>query len=75
MEVKWSNVALFALVIVALIVGIQMREQISAFFGCMGSIGPAYTTQDKMWGLMAFGLIAVLILGILKILAERDHRD
>ena len=63
----------FALTIFALIMVIRMHDEMGAFLGCMGDVGPGHTTEEKMFGLMAFGLVGVIIVGVVKILAGRDR--
>jgi hypothetical protein len=73
--VHWSNVVLFALIIFALIAMVKMREEIAAFFSCMAEIGPGHTTEEKMWGLMVYLLIAGTFLATLRIIIDGARRS
>ena len=73
MEIKWPNVAAFALAIFAFIMAIRMHEQISAFLGSMGHLGSSPSIADRTHGLMAFGMLMVVLVGVLRILSNSQN--
>ncbi len=72
-EIKWANVVVLGLVIFALVTVIRMHEQVSGFLASMDQMGPEHTTDEKLWGLMAFGLVALILAGILKMLIQNRN--
>jgi hypothetical protein len=70
MEVRGANVFAFALLLIALVAAFKMRHEIGAFFSTMGHIGPGHTPDEQVTGLIAAGLIGVLIVAIVKILTS-----
>lgn len=76
MEIKWSNVAVFALLIFAFFAAISMHEDIGAFLGMMRHLGSNSSIANRTHGLMAFGLLMVVLVAVLKILirSQNDKR-
>ena len=75
MEIKWENIVWFGLIIFTFVLVIRMHEQIFAFLASMGQMGPQHTTDEKIWGLIAFGLVALILAGLIKILIHnQDHK-
>ena len=70
MEIKWSNIVAFVLGIVALVIVWKAGPAIASFFGSMRDIGPG-SPEEMATGLVAFALIAILIVAIVKILVSR----
>jgi Na+/glutamate symporter len=70
MEIKWSNIVAFALAVFALIVFSKTWPLIAAFFAAMKAIGPGHDPDQQVQGLVAFGLIALTLVGIVKILSS-----
>lgn len=66
-EIKWANVVAFALAITAFVIAIRWHHAIVEFLNNMGRIGPGYSGEEQTWGLLAFGLILVLIVAVTKI--------
>lgn len=74
MEIKWANVFGFALLIFAFVLVIRMHERVHAFLASMGQMGPEHTTDEKIWGLIAFGLVAITLAGLIQILIRSQDR-
>lgn len=70
MQIKWSNVIAFAMVVFALVVFLKTYPQMAAFFAAMNDIGPGHDPDEQVRGLVAFGLIALTIVGIVKIVVN-----
>jgi hypothetical protein len=68
MIIKWSNIAVFALVVITFIVFIKTYRSIAEFLNSIGRIGPGSQPGDWTSGLVAFGLIGVLVVAIVAIL-------
>jgi hypothetical protein len=68
-EIKWSNVVALALGIVALVILWKAGPAVVLFLGSMRDIGPG-PLKDQAMGLVAFGLICIVIVAIVKILAD-----
>lgn len=65
MEVKWHNIICFALVMLALFMLIHSREEVAALLQALGNLGPEHSTDEKIWGLIVFGLVSFTLLGVL----------
>ncbi len=74
MELRWANVVAFALAIGALVVALKMHRQMYTFLSTMGSIGTSHDPSEVTAGLIAFGLLAVSLLGLIKILTHNDRK-
>ncbi len=70
-EVDWPNVIALVMTVTAVIVVIKTYEYIVAFLGRIKDMGPGHPVDDQLWGLVAFGLVAVTILGVIRILTRR----
>jgi hypothetical protein len=68
MEIKWSNIVAFALAIITFIVFIKNYPSIAEFINSLGRIGPGHQPGDWTSGLVAFGLIGILVVAIVAIL-------
>lgn len=73
MEIKWSNVAVFALLIFAFFTAINMHEDIGAFLGMMRHLGADSSIANRTHGLMAFGLILVTLMVGLRIVLNSQN--
>ena len=71
MQIKWSNVIALALVVFALVVGLRHLPEIGEFLSTISHIGPRGDPQQRTSGLMAFGLIMVTIVAVIRILVDR----
>ena len=72
MEIKWTNLACMVFFVVALIMVIQMHEQMAAFIGSMGNIGPGHSPDQQIMGLISLGIVSAILLGIITILKRND---
>ena len=69
MEVKWSNIIALGLAIVLLIILWKAAPEIRIFLGSLRNIGPG-PIEDQAMGLVAFSLICIVIVAIVKILTR-----
>lgn len=72
MQIKWRNIFAFLLALGAFILLIHSLEPIAAFLATMRDIGPGHTPEEQLKGLLAFGLVLISILGVIRILARSD---
>lgn len=75
MRILWHNVFVLALVIFAISVFASHCSQMEVFMGTMGHIGPGNTADDQVMGLIAFGLVLVAIVAVLKIMVENNGKN
>ena len=71
MQIKWSNVMALALVVFALVVGLRQLPEITDFLSTVSHIGPHGDPEQRTLGLMAFGLIMITIVAVVRILVDR----
>jgi multisubunit Na+/H+ antiporter MnhF subunit len=74
MQIRWTNVVSFALGTFVLVILIRYRESIQAFLESMLRIGPGYDSDDRTVGLIAFAVALVGLLGLIKILTQKDRQ-
>lgn len=72
MQIKWRNVIALILSVFALTVWLRNRELINEFIGNIGRIGPGHPGDERTLGLIAFGIVAVCIVVIVRLLTQ--HR-
>jgi hypothetical protein len=75
MEIKWSNVVAFALGLTALIILVRMHREIAEFVSFMGCIGPGHNPQEQATGLVAVGMICVVIVAVVKIVLNSGGKN
>ena len=75
MEIKWANVVAFGLAIFGLVLGVTLHRQIGGFLGTMTAIGPGHAPEEQTIGLIAFGLVAISLLGLIKIVLHANRED
>ncbi len=71
MQIKWSNVIALALAVFALVVGLRHLPEISEFISAVSHIGPRGDPEQRIFGLMAFGLMMITIVAVVRILVDR----
>ena len=71
MQIKWRNVVVISLVVFALLVARWFSPIIGQFLETISQVGPRGDPAQRTFGLMAFGLILVLIVAIVKILTDK----
>ncbi len=70
MQVKWTNVISLALVVFAFVTGLRYLPEIGGFLSTLSHIGPRGDPEQRIFGLMAFGLILVTVVGVIRILTN-----
>jgi hypothetical protein len=72
MEIRWNNIIAFVLLLIALVLLVKCLPEITAFMASMKHLGPSHSTDDKVFGLIAFGLVGVLLVAIVRILSNNS---
>ena len=75
MAIKWANAFVFVLAIVGLSIGLRHHRAMSAFLSMMTAIGPGHDPEEQVIGLLAFGIVAVSVLALIKVLIQGDRRE
>ncbi len=77
MKIRWTNVFVFGMTIAVILLFKEYGSEIIGFLRSMKNIGPGHSTEEKTIGLMAFGLIAILVVSIVKIITQtsQKHRE
>ena len=70
MQIKWSNVIVLVLAAFALVIGLRNLPAIGAFLSTVSHIGPRGDPEQRIFGLMSFGLIMVTIVAVVRILVN-----
>ena len=70
MEIRWSNVIAFGMGLGALIIWVTMHRQLAEFFSCLWLIGPGHDPQQQAMGLIAAGIIAMVVVAVVKIVVN-----
>ena len=68
MEIRWRNIVALALLVFALVVVVHALPEITEFLSTMRHMGPSGDRDDRMFGLMAFGLVALTVVAVVRIL-------
>ncbi len=71
MEMKWPSVAFFALLVFTFAWAVRAQDSIHSFLSRMGSLGPDHPTDDRIWGLMVFGLLVTTLVGVLRVFINK----
>ena len=75
MEIKWNNLIAFALALFALVVVLKTPNEMGAFLASMQNVGPGYTPQEQTMGLMAYGMVLLAIVALVKIILHNSDKD
>ena len=74
MNIRWSNLAAFALAIVAFALLVRYRRVLGAFLSSIERIGPGHAPQDQAFGLLALGMIGLCLVAIVRLLTRNDRK-
>lgn len=70
MKVLWGRVVATVFALIGLVVLIKFWPAITAFLSTMERVGPGNPREEQMLGAVAFGLIGVVIVALVKILTH-----
>ena len=74
MEIRWNNIILMVLFVIVLLLVLKLLPTMAIFLVGMKDIGPGHTTDEKTAGLIAFALVSMLIVAIVKVLTSRNSK-
>jgi hypothetical protein len=74
MRILWPNIIAAALVTLAGVVLVKHSRPISAFIETMGHIGPGYSSDEQTLGLIAFAIVCISIVAVVKILSQNNRK-
>jgi len=69
-EIRWRNIIALALLVFAVVVLSKTYRQIAAFLSTMAAVGPEGDTTELTFGLMAFGLLVITVVAVVRILKD-----
>ena len=75
MEIKWSNIAALALMVVALALVLGHLHEIKAVLSSVSHVGPGHSLDEKTLGLAVLGVCLVALVAAVRIICERTRRD
>ena len=70
MEIRWRNIIALAVLVFALVVLSKAYRQIAAFLSTMVAVGPGGDVTELTFGLMAFGLLVITVVAVVRILKD-----
>jgi len=73
-QIRWSGVITLLLAIFVLVVLLRYGADIRAFLSSMTDIGPGHRPEDKTLGFIAFSMVLIGIVALVKILTH-DRRQ
>jgi len=74
MRILWHNVVALLLAIIGITLLIRNGTEIRSFLSTTRQIGPGHSPDEQVMGLIAFGLVLVAFLAVLKIIIERNRK-
>jgi len=75
MQILWHNIVALILAVLATVVLIRNRTEIAGFLASMRSFAPAHSPEDRVAGLICFGLLLITTVCLAKILTQNNRRD
>ena len=75
MKPRWDNIFALGLIVFSLLFLTSYPMQIGSFLRSVEYAGPGHTPDEQLMGLMAFGLIAMTLLGVIKIVLQHNSKD
>jgi hypothetical protein len=76
MTIRWRNIVIAMLAVIATVVFFRNRDQVGQFLGMVRALGPGpFTTDERMTGLVALLCIVLLLAVILRILIAGERKS
>lgn len=72
MQIRDLIAMIFVVALVLLLV--NCGQQIAASLASIGRIGPGHSTDEKVTGLIALGLIGAVLVAVVRILSNRNEK-
>ena len=73
-EIRWGAVTALVFMVGAFVIAVVYRDAITRFLGTMQTIGPGHTTDEQVLGLIAFGIIAMLIVAVVRLFRDANSK-
>jgi uncharacterized membrane protein YqhA len=73
-QIRWNNIIALILLVLALILLVKLLPAMVVFLASMKDIGPGHTTDEKTIGLIALGLVGVLLVAVVRILTSNNSK-
>lgn len=75
MEVKWTNVVVFAFAIFAVVLLVREHGAVGAALAGLGQIGPGHTPAEKFHGFFVLGILLVALVAIVRLVLDSNGRN
>ena len=72
MRIRWDRVVALMLAVVVLVLVARHGTEMGVFLGTMQYIGRSEEREEQMMGFIAFGLVMVLIVALVRILKDNN---
>lgn len=75
MRIRWKNILLLLMLVVAVaLMATRPQSPVGIFLRSMAHVGPAYSDDEQLLGFIAWLLVTVLFIVVLRrLLKPRDH--
>ena len=74
MRIRWTRVLAAVLAVVATAALLMAWPSLLAFIKSVGNVSPYATPEERTMGLIAFGLMALFVLALVRILTQGPRR-
>ena len=76
MRIKWHNLIFLALIIFGIVLVYNMPRELGAVAATVGSLNQAgYSEREQLIGFLAYGLLLVVIVAVVKIVVNKQDKD
>lgn len=75
MEMKWPNVAAFALAVSGVVLLARGHRAVGAALAGVGQIGPGHTPAEKFHGFFVLGILLVALVAIVRLVLAANGRN
>jgi hypothetical protein len=75
MEMKWSNVVVFALVVFGSVLLVREHNAVGVALSGLGQIGPGHTPAEKFHGFFVLGILLVTLVAIVRLVLDANGRN
>jgi len=73
MRIRWHNVFILALALVMAVMALRPHSPLGIFLHSMENLGPGHSTDEQILGLLAWLLMTILFLVVLRALRKTRH--
>jgi hypothetical protein len=72
MKIYWPNVAALFFATFIVVVALRHRREIGRFLDTLNHLGPQHPPDERMVGFIAFGVILVTLVALVKLLTRKN---